>query len=309
MRRPDSWLLQVLFAICVQISSNSSYADQRVRSHGYRIFVSVDMEGIAGAVSPKQFSNDGADYQQSRRAMTDEVLAAIAGCRKAGASEFVVTDGHGDGQNLLPEALPADVRLIRGVSMPLQMMEGIQLGKFDGAIFLGYHASASSTRGIQAHTFSSARISEIKLNGVPASEGYFNAAIAGQFGVPVILVSGDQAATDELVDVLKGAQLVVAKNSIAYQAAETISPSEAQRLISNAATLAVQHLGSVTPLKLPTPVTVEVTFHFYRPAELLAWLPGVARKSSRSIQYQSPDMSTAMQFLSFMLHYNVALEP
>ncbi len=302
-------LLQL--AAAGSLLTNISYcAADTASPQGYRIFISVDMEGIAGATSPKQFSTDGLDYQQSRRIMTEELLAAIAGARKAGASEFVVTDGHGDGQNLLLEMMPADVQLIRGSPLPLQMMQGIQGGQFDAAIFLGYHAGASSIQGIHAHTFSSARVSELKLNGIAASEGYFNAAIAGNFGVPVIMVSGDRAATEELRPFLRGAEFVVVKQSIGFQAAEVISPERAQELISDAAARAVKRIGHEPPVvRLSSPVTVDVTFHYARPAELLAWLQNVKREGSRTIQYQSQDAAAAMQFLSFVLHYNVTLEP
>ena len=112
-----------------------------------RVYISVDMEGIAGAVTPNQISAGEIDYQQSRVFMTNEVNAAIAGARKAGATEFVVADSHGNMQNLLIDQLPEDVRIVRGGSRPLIMMEGIQHGKFDAAMFIGYHASASSTGG------------------------------------------------------------------------------------------------------------------------------------------------------------------
>jgi D-amino peptidase len=300
--------LQALAAIALLTGAGTAIAAE-ASVHGYRIFLSVDMEGIAGAVSSKQISNDGLDYQQSRRVMTDELLAAIDGARKGGATEFVVTDGHGDSQNLLIDALPPDVRLIRGTPLPLQMMEGIQESKFDGAIFLGYHASASSVRGVRAHTFSSARISEIKVNQLPASEGYFNAGIAGDFGVPVLMVTGDQATVDELRPHLKGAEMVAVKREIGYQSADVVPPIRAQQLIREAATRAVHRIATVTPLKITHPVTVDVTFHFYRPAELLGWLPEVQRTGGRSIRYQSKDLATAMRFLSFILNYNVTLEP
>lgn len=276
---------------------------------GRRIFISVDMEGIAGAVTPNQITPTGTDYQRQRKIMTDELLAAIAGAREGGATEFVVADAHGDMQNLIIEDLPADVRLVRGGPRPLIMMEGIQNGRFDGAIFIGYHSSASDPRGVRAHTFSSARLSEVKLNGVPASEGAMNAALAAQYGVPVIMATGDDAAMEELSPIIPGAETVAVKRSIGFHSAETLVPVEAQRLIRIAAAKAVQKIPQVKPSKATQPVTMELTFHYYRPAELLAYLPNVERSGARSVRWKSPDMAAAMKFVEFAMSYSPDLQP
>jgi D-amino peptidase len=279
------------------------------QAQGKRIFISIDMEGIAGAVTPNQISGTGIDYQRQRKIMTDELLAAIAGAREGGATEFVIADAHGDMQNILIEELPADVRLIRGSPRPLMMMEGIQNGRYDGAIFIGYHSSASNPRGVRAHTFSSARISEVKLNGVPASEGSMNAALAAQYGVPVILATGDDAAVEELAPVIPGAETVAVKRNIGFHAAENLVPAEAQRQIRAAATKAVQKSAQIKPAKAAQPVTIDLTFHFYRPAELLAYLPNVERTGARSVRWKSADMASAMKFMEFAMSYNVELQP
>lgn len=276
---------------------------------GYRVFISVDMEGVAGVVGPGQLSSAGAEYQRFRKFMTDEVLAAIAGARAAGATAFVIDDGHGDMQNLLIEDLPADVVVVRGGPRPLGMMEGIQRERFDGAMLIGYHASASSLAGVRAHTFSSARLSEVKLDGVPASEGLINAAIAAQFGVPILLASGDDAAMDELRPVLGGAEAVTVKRAVGFQATETLTPQQGQALIRAAATRAVAAIPTRAAPKAKGPVTLDLTFHAYRPAELLSWLPMVERTGARSVRYKAPNPAAAMKFIEFALSYSVELEP
>jgi D-amino peptidase len=278
-------------------------------SDGLRIFISTDMEGIAGAVTPNQISAGEIDYAQYRVFLTNEVNAAIAGARKAGATGFVVADSHGNGQNLLVEKLPKDVRIVKGGSRPLIMMEGIQSGEFDGVMFIGYHSSAASLGGVRAHSFSSAHLSELKLNDVDASEGYWNAAIAGEFGAPVILVTGDNVAVDELQPVAANAERVAVKQAISFHGAETLTPEAACELIENAAERAVKNLARNKPFKVDAPVTVDITFHFYQPAEILSWLPGVQRTGSRSIRYQSANMQDATRFLAFMFTYNVNLQP
>ena len=127
--------------------------------------------------------------------MTGEVNAAIAGIREAGAAEIVVCDSHGNGQNVLIDKLPEDVRIVRGFPRPLEMMQGID-ESFAAAVFIGYHGSEWAAGAVRGHTISSARLLGIKLNGMEVSEGIFNAALAGEFGVPVALVSGDRLAVD-----------------------------------------------------------------------------------------------------------------
>lgn len=274
---------------------------------GYRIYISVDMEGIAGAVSANQIGATGNEYAAYRKIMVGELLAAIAGAREAGATEFVVSDSHGSLQNIPIDDLPDDVTLIRGAPRPLGMMEGIDRGKFDGAMFIGYHASASNPRGVRAHSFSSARVSEIKLNGVPASEGYINAAVAGQFGVPVLLVTGDDVVVEELAT-LK-AEGVVVKRAISFEAAESRTPAAARGLIQAGAKRAVERIADFRPFLTPRPATMEVTFHFYRPAELLAWLPIAERTGPRSVRFTGKAPADVLKLLEFALKYSPELEP
>src|SRR5271167_3633389 len=150
-----------------------------------KVFISVDMEGVAGVVSVDQLMPGSFEYDRFRNFMTQETLAAIEGARQAGATEFVVADSHGNEQNLLIEQFPPDVRIVRGDPRHGGMMGGID-GSFDAAMFVGYHASTHNAKGVRAHTFSSARLTRVALNGQPVTEGAWNAAIAGQFGVPVI---------------------------------------------------------------------------------------------------------------------------
>jgi D-amino peptidase len=294
-------------AVCALIVSFALSASASAQQVGKRIYISVDMEGIAGAVAGDQISATGSEYQAYRKIMVGELLAAIAGAREAGATEFVVSDSHGGMNNLPIDDLPEDVKLIRGTPRPHGMMEGIDQGKYDGAMFIGYHSSASNTRGVRAHTISSARLSEVKLNGVPASEGYLNAALAGQFGVPILLVTGDDAVVEELA-VLK-AEGVAVKRAIGFHAAESSTPAAARNQIREASRRAVSRIGTYRPFKLDRSPTVEVTFHFYRPAEILSWLPTFERSGPRSVRFKSQDMAGAAKLLSFIMSYSVELEP
>ena len=163
---------------------------------GLKIYISADMEGVTGAVSSEQLGPGGFEYQRFRKFLTEEVIAAIEGAREAGADQILVSDSHGNGQNLLIDELPEDVQVVRSFPRPLGMMQGID-ETFDGVIFIGYHSSTTNPNGVRAHTTSSARLAAVHVNGTEMTEGSFNASIAGHFGVPVIMVSGDDAAVGD----------------------------------------------------------------------------------------------------------------
>jgi D-amino peptidase len=154
-----------------------------------KVYISADLEGVAGVVSPEQLGPTGFEYGAAREWMTAEVLAAIQGARDAGATEILVSDSHGNGQNLLIDRLPPDVRVIRSWLRPLMMMEGID-STFDAAIFIGYHSATTNPAGVRAHTISSGGLAGVYLNGTAVPEAGINAAIAGHFGVPVVMISG-----------------------------------------------------------------------------------------------------------------------
>src|SRR5687768_9743767 len=163
---------------------------------GLKVYISADLEGIAGVVTGDQLGPTGFEYGRAREFMTGEVLAAIAAAREAGATEIVVSDSHGNGESLLIDQLPDDVRIIRSWPRPLMMMEGID-STFSAAILIGYHSGTTNPAGVRAHTISSANLASVSLNGVAVPEAGINAAIAGRFGVPVVFVSGDDVAVEE----------------------------------------------------------------------------------------------------------------
>ena len=125
----------------------------------------------------------------------------------------------------------------------------------------------------------------------------------------MFLATGDNAAVEELVPVIPGAETVIVKRSVGFHAADALVPAEAQRLIRIAAAKAVQKIPQVKPAKATQPVTIDLTFHFYRPAELLAYLPNVERIGARSVRWKSADMASAMKFMEFAMSYNVELQP
>jgi D-amino peptidase len=273
-----------------------------------RIFISVDMEGVAGVVTGDQLGPGGFEYPRFREFMTREALAAIDGARQAGATQFVVADSHGNGENLLIEMFPKDVTIVRSWPRPLMMMQGVD-SSFDGAFCLGYHAGAASLKGVRAHTISSARFSGVFLHGQPVSELGLSAAIAGEFGVPVLLVSGDDAVAAEASQLLAGVETAPVKWALSFHAARTMTPEAAQEMIRKKAFEAVQKRGKRKPHVVQTPVDVDVRFQSYRPAEVLELLPIFGRVEARTIRFRAKTIAEMSRFLMFVNHFETGLQP
>ena len=275
-----------------------------------KVFISVDMEGVAGVVTADQLFPASFEYERFRRFMTQEALAAVEGAREAGATEIVVADAHGNMQNLLIELFPPDVRIVRGEPRQLCMMGGLDR-TFDAAMFIGYHASTHNPKGVRAHTFSSARLTRVALNGAPVSEGAWNAAIAGHFGVPVIFISGDDAAIAE-VRAATGIDLEAAetKRSMGFHAALTLTPDAARSLIRTRSAAALRGLAARKPYLVTAPVTVDISFKGVTVAEAASYLARVfTRTDSHSVRFTAKDMVEASDIVDFLMTYRVDLEP
>jgi D-amino peptidase len=275
---------------------------------GRKIYISADMEGVVGVVSGEQLSPGGFEYQRFRGFMTAEVNAAIGAARAAGATEFVVSDSHGNGQNLLIDELPDDVKIVRSWPRELGMMHGMD-ETFDGVIFIGFHASTDNTDGVRAHTMSSASVTSLKLNGRVMTEGSMNAAIAGHFGVPVIMVSGDDAAVAENQSIIGAIEGAVVKWAHGFHSATTLTPDAGYEVIRTHTTAAMNRLDEFQPFVLDTPIELELSLKHYQPVELLAYLPDVERVNSHTIRFVGEDMIEISRFLRVALGYRVDLEP
>jgi D-amino peptidase len=275
---------------------------------GRKIYVSVDMEGVAGVVSPEQLGPAGFEYARFREFMTEETNVALAAAREAGATELVVGDSHGNMQNLLIEKLPKDVLVVRSSPRPLMMMQGLD-DSFDGVIFIGYHTSTTNPEGVRAHTMSSATLADVRLNGVSVPEAAFNAAIAGHFGVPVLAISGDDAIVKEARGLLGDVEGAVVKWAYGFHSAMTLTPEAARDVIREKVRAAMARRGSFRPYVVKTPVELEVRFKNYRPAEVLSYLPIVKRTDAHSVRFVGKDMLEVSRFMEFLLTYQPSLEP
>jgi D-amino peptidase len=273
-----------------------------------KIYISADMEGVVGVVTQEQLGPSGFEYQRAREFMTEEVKSAIDAAFEAGATEIVVSDSHGNGQNLLIEKLPRNITLVRAFPRPLTMMQGID-ETFDGVIFLGYHTSTTNPQGVRAHTMSSATLADVRLNGVSMPEAGLNAAIAGHFNVPVIMISGDDAIVKEAGALLGGIEGAVVKWAYGFHSARTLMPEAAYELIRQKVKQAIGRIKDFKPYKIKAPIQLDVRFKNYRPSEVLSYLSIVERTDSHSVRFMGKDMIEVSKFLEFIMTYSPSLEP
>ena len=258
-----------------------------------RVYVSVDMEGIAGIshANPTERSDSG--YPAACRLMTGEANAAIEGALAGGAGEVLVNDSHGGMYNLLPAELHAAARLLQG-QKAWSMVAGAEprggQPPFDVALFVGYHARAGHPTGTIAHTFSDEAV-ETRLNGRPTGEYGVNALILGEWGIPVGLVAGDDALAAEVEDWLPWAERIVVKEAHGTAAAASLHPTAAQDAIRAGAERAVTRAaaGELRTLQVDRPVVIEVDHRRGLEADFAAIQPAAERVGDRTVRYRSDD--------------------
>lgn len=264
-----------------------------------RVYLSIDMEGLAGVAHPHQVSFgpavDRVDYDRSRGLMAGEANAAIEAAIEAGAREVVVNDSHWLMRNLRAEDLDPRARLVVG-DKPLSMTQGVgdaPDGAFDVALFIGYHAGAGHPTGVIAHTYSSATVLEVRVNGTAHNEAGLNALRLGHFGVPVAAVSGDDALAGEVEALLPWAERVVVKRAIGYSVADSLSPDEARAAIREGVRRALARPETLRPYELEPPLRVEVDLRLPIQADFAAVLPDTERIGGRTVAFTARDADRA----------------
>ncbi|MFO7266246.1 MAG: M55 family metallopeptidase [Limnochordales bacterium] len=252
-----------------------------------KVYISVDMEGIAGIVSWKQ---DEPEHRMiTRRLMTGEANAAIEGALAAGATEIVVGDSHNTMINLIPDELRPEARLVSGSGRPLSMVDGVD-ETFDGVVFVGYHSAMGTKDGVLDHTYSSSTVAEVRINGVRVGEIGINAGVCGYFGVPVVCVAGDQAAVEEAKALLGDRLVTVAvKQGIGRVAANSLHPEVARQRIREAVKEALTKPDKPQPLKFSAPVEWEIRFLNSMMAHYATLIPGAERVDGVTVRFRHDD--------------------
>lgn len=284
MRRSLSVAVAVLF-VAAFVAGPAAYGQTPAKK--LKVFISVDMEGVAGLVHWDETSEGGADYPLFRRIMTEETNAAIAGALEAGATEIVVRDSHGSARNILPDLLRPEARLIREWAGPMSMMEGLDR-TFDAVVFVGYHARAGTPDAVLKHTMS-LTLADVILNGVRMPEAGWNAAIAGHFDVPVVFLSGDSAICRQVREILGPIETAAVKDGIG-KAASMIHPIRAQEMIRKGVAAALRDLKAFKPYKPAPPYKLEIVFTDETLAMRAASVPGAVRTGERSVAFTSNDL-------------------
>lgn len=252
-----------------------------------KVFITVDLEGVSGYARW-----DAADRQRERELITDDANAAAGGCFDAGAKEVLVGEAHGNMRNLIPERLDPRARFLSGEPKPLNHMAGID-GSFDAAILVGYHAKAGTLNAVMCHTYSLGVLS-LRFNGIEVGEIGTDAAIAGHFGVPVVMVTGDEAACIEAEALLGSVETIAVKRGLGRYVAEMLSLEHARARIRAGARRALQRRGSIRPFAFEPPIRVEVTFTSPSAADALAGFPGLKRVDGCTVAYEgAPDFLAA----------------
>jgi D-amino peptidase len=290
----------LLLAIALVLPAHEAQAND------LKVYISADMEGVAGVVIGTQLSPGGFDYERFRGFMTAEVNAAIEAAREAGATDIVVSDSHGNGLNLLLDEMPQDIQIVRSWPRPLGMMEGID-DSFNAAIFIGYHASAGNPEGILAHTQSTADFYSVKINGREMSEGAMNALIAGHFGVPVVMVSGDDAAVAEVSEVAGPMEGAVVKWHSSRTAGRSLMPKAAQALIREKTLAGLRRRDEIPPFTIAGPLTLDLAYKNADAAEMIAYLPSVERIDAHTVRFVGDIVQISM-FFEMALGYPPAMQ-
>jgi D-amino peptidase len=265
-----------------------------------KVYISVDIEGVAGIVEREQGNKaGGADYDYGRMLMTEEANAAIEGALEAGATEIVVNDSHGQMRNLIPTQLHRSASLIQGRIKHAFMVEGLD-DSFDAVLLVGYHAPAGVRDGVLNHAF---HPYELRYNGRVWSEIGLTASFAGHFGVPVALVTGDAAAVRDAEAILPPHIGVSVKRGISRLGGESLHPEMARERIRDGARRAIERLAEWQPLRFTGPIDIEMDFYYSPQADIAALIPTLERTGDRTVRFQAADPVEA--YRTFLATYYI----
>ncbi|MGH7642433.1 MAG: M55 family metallopeptidase [Candidatus Dormibacteria bacterium] len=264
-----------------------------------RVLISVDMEGIAGIATPDDVSPGSREYERGRHLMTNEANAAVRGVLQHDPqAEVVITDSHGPFTNLVPDELDRRALLVRGRPRPLGMVTGMD--RAQAAIFIGYHGRVGTSESVLSHTVSGASLHGVRCQGKPLGELGLNSALGAHFGVPTVLVAGDDTVAREAQQLIEGVATVTVKRALGNRAAESLHPEEACRLIEESIPGALLARNRIRPTKFEGEVELEVDFHREAMVEPGLLVPGVRRTGAVTLAYLAPDFPGAFEMVRLL---------
>ena len=266
-----------------------------------RVFVSVDMEGVAGVATLDQIIRGGSGYPRAQELMTAEANAAIRGAFAGGATEVLVNDSHGTMDNLIHDRIDSRARIVFGAPRASCMVQGITRDD-DVALFIGYHAGAGA-EGVLSHTFS-INFTELRVNGQPMTEAEVNALYAASLGVPVGLVTGDDRICEVARKAFPGVQAVEVKTAHGWSATDTLQPAAAVELIEERVAETVRGAGELRPQPMPDGLILEVDFATPLGADMASTVPKSERLTARTLRRAVDDADELLA--AIMAWYNLA---
>lgn len=287
----------VLFSLVVLGLIGDCFSQDKLK-----VYISVDMEGIAGVVHSDQTSSSGKDYNLARRWTTDETNAAIEGALEAGATEIVVNDSHGSKRNIIASLVHPAAYLITGSPKPLGMMQGID-ETFDAIIFIGYHSKAGTKDAVLDHTMSGSAFASVVINGIEMSEAQINAALGAVYDVPVVLITGDATVCIQTKEELgEDLETAVVKEAVGRYAAKTLTPEKACALIKEKTKIALQKRNWVKPYKLSPPFRFEIHFNRSSMADMAEFIPQVERVNPKTVRFESEDFVKGFKLMRVLMY-------
>lgn len=267
-----------------------------------KVYISVDMEGIAGVVHSDQTSSSGKDYNLARRWTTEETNAAIEGALEAGATEIVVNDSHGSKRNIIASMVNPAAYLITGSPKPMGMMQGID-ETFDAIIFIGYHSMAGTKNAVLDHTMSGSAFASIIINDIEMSEAQINAALGAVYDVPVALITGDATVCKQTEEELgEELETAVVKEAVGRYAAKTLTPEKACKLIKEKTKKALQKRNWVKPYKLEPPFRFQINFNRSSMADMAEFIPQVERVNPRTVRFVSENFIQGFKLMRVLMY-------
>jgi D-amino peptidase len=261
-----------------------------------KILISTDIEGVAGVYHPEQTRPGNPEYERARVLMTHEANAAIAGAFDGGATEVLVNDSHGGFRNMPPDLLDARAQAVQGKPRYLSMMAGVDQG-VDAVCMIGYHSRAQG-RGILAHTINSFAFARVRFNGQELGEAGIYGALAGEYGVPVAMCSGDDAFIEEDRPLFPDTVFVQTKRATGHTSGVSLSPQQSCAAIRAGVAAALKDGKRPRPLVLPAPIAVRVQTTSPAMADLFCQWPTLERIASDEVGFEAPTVEAAVRMIN-----------
>jgi len=265
-----------------------------------KVYISADIEGVNGVMGETHWSSQGAAYDHSRGWMAEEVNAAVRGACAGGATEIVVKDSHGPGTNILAHQLDPRAQLISGWGPLHSMVEGID-ESFGAAFLVGYHSKVGTERGVLSHTIGGT-VRALRLNGEAIGETALSALYCGHYGVPVVLVTGDDELAAEAQRFLPGAVAAVVKWGLNRGSARMLPLAQGRARIEEAAAVAAARAAGIEPFRPPLPLSLELDVPSAAAAALCAFVPGVERTADCTVACSCGDAVEYVKMFRVLLN-------